>query len=104
MKKSILIGALALFAIGAMSIQSAEAQNPVKKQGTKTEIKKAETVKADDTKQAASDDCCAAGSHSKCSKKKLSTATASGDKSKSEVKHKHKKGEKKIAQKESTDK
>ena len=100
MKKSILIGALALFAIGALSIQSAEAQNPVKKQETKTEVKK----EADDTKQAASDDCCTAGKHSNCSKKKLGTASASGDKSKSEVKHKHKKGEKKAVKKESTDK
>lgn len=43
MKKSILFGALALFAIGAMSIQNVEAQNPVKKSKANTEMKKVST-------------------------------------------------------------
>ena len=34
MKKAVLFGVMAMFAIGAMSIQTAEAQNPVKKSKT----------------------------------------------------------------------
>lgn len=49
MKKSILLGALAFFAIGAMSIQNVEAQEPVKKAAT-TEVSKKPAVKADDQK------------------------------------------------------
>ena len=45
MKKSILIGALALFAIGTMSIQNVEAQNPVKKSKANTEMSKADKSK-----------------------------------------------------------
>ena len=65
MKKSILFGALAMFAIGALSIQDVNAQTPVK-------VKKAETTtvsKTADTPKAATvtqepvkqkkDDCCA---------------------------------------------
>lgn len=42
MKKSILFGALAMFAIGALSIQNANAQTPVK-------VKKAETTTVSET-------------------------------------------------------
>ena len=49
MKKSIIFGVLAMFAVGAMSIQSAEAQNPVKKNKENTEAvtKQPEKVNSD---------------------------------------------------------
>ena len=99
MKKSILFGALAFFAISAMNIQSAEAQNPVKKHDAKTEVKQDKTaVEAATTtatapvgikinKKAASDDCCAKKNSADC-KKKLSTSTESGKKKSSVVKSK----------------
>lgn len=61
MKKSILFGVLAFFAVNAMSIQSIEAQNPVKKSTTEKKVeKKTETTavsaESNDVKK---DDCCA---------------------------------------------
>ena len=118
MKKSILLGALAIFAISAMSIQSVEAQNPVKKQNVKTEVKKSQnstdaatptvTVKSDkatvdktaDTKQAASHDCCA--SDNKC-KKQLSTARQANKKANSNVKAEVKKSKEKAVEVNKTD-
>ena len=65
MKKSILFGALAMFAIGALSIQNVNAQTPVKvkKAETTTVSEKADTpnvttVKQEPVKQK-KDDCCA---------------------------------------------
>ena len=119
MKKSILLGALAIFAISAMSIQSVEAQNPVKKQNVKTEVKKNQnstdaatpttTEKSDkaavdktaDTKQAASHDCCA--SENKC-KKQLGTASEANKKANSKVKSEVKKSKKKAVEENKTDK
>ncbi len=64
MKKSILFGALAFFAVSAMSIENANAQTPVKvKKAETTEVSKksqapsATTVKQEPVKK--TDDCCA---------------------------------------------
>lgn len=64
MKKSILFGALAFFAVSAMSIENANAQTPVKvKKAETTEVSKKSqapsttTVKQEPVKKA--DDCCA---------------------------------------------
>ena len=60
MTKSILFGVLAFFAVSAMSVQSVDAQNPVKKPATEKKVeKKAETATAADTKAVKKDDCCA---------------------------------------------
>ena len=119
MKKSILLGALAIFDISAMSIQSVEAQNPVKKQKAKTEVKKSQNStdaatpsisakpskpvvdKAADTKQAASHDCCA--SDNKC-KKQLGTTSKANKKASSIVKPEVKKSKKKAAKANNTEK
>lgn len=64
MKKSILFGALAFFAVSAMSIENANAQTPVKvKKAETTEVSKKSqapsttTVKQEPVKK--TDDCCA---------------------------------------------
>ena len=67
MKKTILFGVLAFFAINAMGIQDAEAQNPVKKQATtkkvtvKSENQEAEKAQVTDIKaeETVKKDCCA---------------------------------------------
>ena len=66
MKKSILFGALAIFALGAMSIQDVNAQNAeVKAKGKKIEtasenqVKPAATTVAQDPVNQKKDDCCA---------------------------------------------
>ena len=95
MKKSLIFGVLAAFAISAMSVQSLNAQNPVK---TKTKTEKQVERKADkasttssasentikkqskkDVKPAQSNtvsDCCKSSGDNTC-KKKLSTTNAS---------------------------
>ena len=118
MKKSIILGALAIFAISAMSIQKVEAQEPVKKQGVKTEIKKAEKevtpatttaaaekdvkTKKAEAQPAASDDCCAKKGTKDC--KKLTTAPASGKKVGSATKPEVKKGLEKSVKTDKVDK
>lgn len=57
MKKTVLFGALAMFAIVALGIQTAEAQNPVKKADVKTEKKVEKKADADNQKK---DGCCTA--------------------------------------------
>ena len=61
MKKSVLFGVLAFFAVSAMSVQNVEAQKPVKKSTTteKKVEKKAEAAATADTKAVKKDDCCA---------------------------------------------
>ena len=108
MKKSILFGALAFFAIGAMSIQNAEAQEPVKNNKTqmqevsiekktvkpaaeKQEAKKAEAKAEKKVEMKHVGDCCAekkckdGKKHHDCDKKKAEKA---------EQKHSEKKAEK----------
>ena len=66
MKKTILFGVVAMFAIGAMSIQTAEAQNPVKKSTTEKVTVKPEKQDAEKAPATAvsvekkdAKDCCA---------------------------------------------
>ncbi|MBQ8957870.1 MAG: hypothetical protein IJ057_05145 [Bacteroidales bacterium] len=60
MKKSILFGVLAFFAVSAMSVQSVDAQNPVKKPTTEKKVeKKAEAAASTESKVVKKDDCCA---------------------------------------------
>ena len=72
MKKRILLGALALFAIGAMSIQTVEAQEPVKKNQTeKVTEKKVEKEKPAEMKaEKAKKDACCKEAGKECEKKK----------------------------------
>ena len=72
MKKRILLGALALFAIGAMSIQTVEAQEPVKKnQAEKVTEKKVEKEKPAEMKaEKAKKDACCKEAGKECEKKK----------------------------------
>lgn len=72
MKKRILLGALALFAIGAMSIQTVEAQEPVKKNQTeKVTEKKVEKEKPAEMKaEKAKKDACCKEFGKECEKKK----------------------------------
>lgn len=60
MRKSFLFGVLAFFAVSAMSIQSVEAQNPVKKATTEKKVeKKSEKAVTADSKEMKKGDCCA---------------------------------------------
>lgn len=60
MRKSFLFGVLAFFAVSTMSIQSVEAQNPVKKATTEKKVeKKSEKAVSADSKEMKKDDCCA---------------------------------------------
>lgn len=60
MKKSLLFGMLAAFAISALSVQNLDAQNPVKKAPTETKVeKKSEKAVSADSKEMKKDDCCA---------------------------------------------
>ena len=56
MKKQVLLGALAFFAIGAMSIHNAVAQEPVKKEKAEKAIEKKEVKEAEAVEMKA--DCC----------------------------------------------
>lgn len=108
MKKNILFGALAFFAFSAMSIQSVEAQNPVKKQNSTTS--EAKKVKADNDKKSAtfssskqsmkaekaSDDCCASASDNAC-KNKVSTSTDANKKVRDKAKPSAKKTKRRAA-------
>ena len=83
MKKSILFGALAMFAIGALSIQNANAQTPVKVKKAETttvsetaDTPNATTVKQEPVKQK-KDDC--SDSKKVCAEKKVSTDKKKSD-------------------------
>lgn len=93
MKKSLLFGVLAAFAISAVSVQNLNAQNPVKTT-TKTEKKVEKKASSDFSTEKAvkkdgccaekkatcdkkKDDCCASKEVDKTSKKKLSVTNGS---------------------------
>ena len=102
MKKSILFGALAMFAIGAMGIQSANAQNPeVKTKPTSAKTVSIEKAKPADSKVAQEpvkqkkDDCCGSKAVSADKKKRDCCADKQCDKKvKPEVKKMNKDGKK----------
>ena len=98
MKRSILFGALAFFAISAMSIQNVDAQNPVKKTTEKqavTTVKSSKDASSDnktakpqvsaESKEAKAD-CCKAKEAKECDNKGKDCCSAAKDGKKVEKK------------------